>query len=147
MTRSNNPKTTGEDMSVGSGVSGMTSKSKTQLAVRQAKKDVSVEHNKAMEEQQQRFQREIDRLRKALENSSTQITVNTMEIDNEHPSRDIVTMEVEANNQDTQMIILDTDKEHSNGHHSPSPKRPKRAKSRTRRGRGGSQSTPHNLNE
>lgn len=48
-------------------ISGMTSKSKTQLAVREAIKGVSLEHNKVMKEQQQKFQKEIDALRKALE--------------------------------------------------------------------------------
>jgi hypothetical protein len=44
-------------------ISGMTSKSKMQLAVKEALKGVSEEHNKAMMEQQQHFQREIDALR------------------------------------------------------------------------------------
>jgi hypothetical protein len=94
-------KSTGEEMSVGSAVSGMTSKSKTQLAIREAIKEVSVEHNKAMEEQQQRFQREIAKLRKALDQSSSRHMVNTMEIEQDEQKEGDTLMEVEGTEQDT----------------------------------------------
>jgi hypothetical protein len=51
--------------------SGMTSKSKTQLAVKAALLEVSSEHNKAMVEQQKKFQQEIEQLRRALEQQQT----------------------------------------------------------------------------
>jgi hypothetical protein len=59
--------TAGEQRDDNSISSGMTSKSKTQLAVRSALKEVSVEHNKAMEEQRKQFQLELDRLRRQLD--------------------------------------------------------------------------------
>jgi hypothetical protein len=46
--------------------SGMTSRSKTQLAVKEALQVVSLEHNKALKEQQRKFQRELDDLKKTL---------------------------------------------------------------------------------
>jgi hypothetical protein len=46
--------------------SGNTSKSKTQAAVKEALKEVSIEHNKAMIEQKRQFQKEIEALRLAL---------------------------------------------------------------------------------
>jgi hypothetical protein len=42
--------------------SGMTSRSKTQLAVKEALQAVSLEHNKALKEQQKKFQLEIEAL-------------------------------------------------------------------------------------
>lgn len=50
--------------------SGMTSKSKTQLAVKEALQAVSLEHNKALREQQKKFQLEIESLKKALVQST-----------------------------------------------------------------------------
>jgi hypothetical protein len=51
--------------------SGQTSRSKTQAAVRAALKEVSLEHNKAMAEQQKKFQQEMAALRQSLERQST----------------------------------------------------------------------------
>jgi hypothetical protein len=53
--------------------SGMTSRSKTQLAVKEALKAVSLEHKKALQEQQQKFQKELDVLKQSL----TQATPKT----------------------------------------------------------------------
>jgi hypothetical protein len=60
------PGTSSSASSVTSIQSGNTSKSKTQAAVKEALKEVSLEHNKAMMEQKQLFQKEIEALRKAL---------------------------------------------------------------------------------
>lgn len=51
--------------------SGQTSRSKTQAAVRMALKEVSLEHNKAMAEQQKKFQQEMAVLRQSFERQST----------------------------------------------------------------------------
>jgi hypothetical protein len=53
--------------------SGMTSRSKTQLAVKEALKAVSLEHKKALQEQQQKFQKELEVLKQSL----TQATPKT----------------------------------------------------------------------
>jgi hypothetical protein len=145
-TRHSNPSSTGDAMSVGSIVSGMTSKSKTRLAVKEAIKEVSAEHNKAMEEQQQRFQREIATLRKELERSTSRHPAANMEIEQNERKESDTTMDTEIPEQDIPMIDLGTEEEPHIAH-SPSPKRPKRAKSRTRKGRGGSKSTSHDINE
>jgi hypothetical protein len=47
--------------------SGKTTKLKTQAAVKEALRDVSIQHNQAMREQQDKFRKEIEALRKALE--------------------------------------------------------------------------------
>jgi hypothetical protein len=51
--------------------SGHTSRSKTQAAVRAALKEVSLEHNKAMAEQQKKFQQELAALRQSFERQTT----------------------------------------------------------------------------
>jgi hypothetical protein len=66
-------------------ISGNTSKSKTQLAVKEALKEVSVEHNRAMTEQQQKFQQEIDALRKALEHN-TRVSMEDPVTATSHPN-------------------------------------------------------------
>ena len=53
---------TSSSSSVTSVQSGNTSKSKTQAAVKEALKEVSLEHNKVMTEQKQLFQKEIEAL-------------------------------------------------------------------------------------
>jgi hypothetical protein len=57
-----------------------TSKSKTQAAVREALKEVSLKHNKAMMEQKNQFQKEIEALRRALE-QRTSMTQDHPEIE------------------------------------------------------------------
>jgi len=57
--------------SVTSAQSGNTSKSKTQAAVKEALREDSIEHNKAMLEQKKQFQKELEALRKALDRQTT----------------------------------------------------------------------------
>jgi hypothetical protein len=57
--------------------SGNTSKSKTQAAVKEALKDVSLQHNQAMKEQQEKYQKEIETLCRALESRSMSELQNT----------------------------------------------------------------------
>ena len=57
----------------GSTASGNTSHSKTQAAVQDALKEVSLEHNKVMEEQRLKFQRELAALRKEMEPNTSHI--------------------------------------------------------------------------
>jgi hypothetical protein len=52
--------------------SGNTSRSKTQAAVKEALKEVSLEHNKAMEEQRLKFQWELEALRRLMGTTATQ---------------------------------------------------------------------------
>lgn len=73
MSRSGHQSPTGGS-SVNSHQSGMTTKSKTQAAVKEALRDVSIQHNQAMKEQQAKFQKEIESLRCALE-KRTMVTV------------------------------------------------------------------------
>jgi hypothetical protein len=70
--------TTAQDKSTGnsedgSTQSGHTSRSKTQQAVRNALKEVSMEHNRAMAEQQYKFQQELAKLRQAWRANSHQL--------------------------------------------------------------------------
>mmetsp|Transcript_1469 Transcript_1469/g.2680 ORF Transcript_1469/g.2680 Transcript_1469/m.2680 type:complete len:140 (+) Transcript_1469:216-635(+) len=58
------------DSSIASNQSGMTSRSKTQAAVREVLKEVSIQHNQAMKEQHDRFQKELEALRQALANQT-----------------------------------------------------------------------------
>lgn len=64
--------------SVTSAQSGNTSKSKTQAAAKEALKEVSIEHNKAMIEQKLLFQKEIEALRKALEERAALTSTNNV---------------------------------------------------------------------
>lgn len=64
---------TQDDLSI---ESGNTSCSKTQAAVKEALKEVSLEHNKAMEEQRLKFQRELEELRNALNRNNNQIVAS-----------------------------------------------------------------------
>ena len=59
------------ESTINSQQSGNTSKSKTQAAVKEALKDVSLQHNKAMQEQKEKFRKEIEALRKELESKTT----------------------------------------------------------------------------
>jgi len=125
---------TGEEGSV---QSGNTSRSKTQLAVKEALKEVSLEHNKAMEEQQKRFQEEIATLRKALEqgpNHDTHIIESAASIGDQDESMDV---DEEDQAPLPQPHILQD---------SPKHKRPKRSKSRPHKGKGGPASANTDLN-
>jgi hypothetical protein len=124
--------------------SGNTSKSKTQAAVKEALKEVSMEHNKAMQEQQAKFQREIENLRKALERQSTMSSVPNTEkppvqevLTNAETQIEIESSDDEASLKETQMVEL------------PSPARSAKspAKKRPKRGRGGRSSSTRKLNE
>jgi hypothetical protein len=53
-------------------VSGNTSRSKTQAAVKEALREVSIEHNKAMEEQRLQFQCELETLRSSMDKNHNQ---------------------------------------------------------------------------
>ena len=127
--------------------SGNTSKSKTQAAVKEALKDVSLQHNKAMKEQHDKFQRELEELRKKLQAQST-ITPDKPSI------RDNSQNQHETPAEDTDAIVVDSDTEMSQAQitlanaaspprspiKSPAHKRPKR-------GRGGRSSSTNRINE
>jgi hypothetical protein len=63
--------TSPSNSSTSSQQSGNTSRSKTQAAVKEALKDVSLQHNKAMKEQHEKFQKELEALRKQLQERTT----------------------------------------------------------------------------
>lgn len=83
----------GEDTS--SVQSGNTSRSKTKLAVTVALKEVTIEHSKAMAEQQTRLQREIDKLQTQLEqqNSIGHAVLRHSEISQDSTSPDTLLVE------------------------------------------------------
>jgi hypothetical protein len=125
--------------------SGMTSKSKTQQAVKLALKEVSIEHQRAMSEQQQKFQKEIEELKRAL--TTGEISTTLVQLQQGTAVEGTNDMETESNNEEletlppqsslqslSQLISSPTRK-------SPVSKRPKRSKSRNSRGRGPPNST------
>lgn len=137
--------------------SGQTSKSKTQAAVREALKEVSLEHNRAMEEQQMKFQKEMEALRKSMERNYT--------LRNTHPDEPAVsltetgqgtdindsdipqesTMEVDSSDDDIAMLVAQQSGLRTGAPKagkSPWPKRPKRSGSRNLRSRGDSINHP-----
>jgi hypothetical protein len=126
-----------EDTSV---ASGQTSKSKTQAAVRAALKEVSLEHNKAMAEQQKKFQQEMAALRKSFESQSTM----------DKPGNTIATIPhtpTTGEEQDDQPMEEDSsDDELALKATRRRSKRPKRSQSNPKHGKGGS-STRKSLNE
>lgn len=155
-----------DDNSTGSG---MTSKSKTQLAVRNALKEVSLEHNKAMAEQQHKFQQEIEKLRQALEQSqhTSPVEGNTLHsvrasqaptatvgaTGTEQAPEALVTMDVDDSSDD--MASVPTTRRVTQGSSlslamkataSPLNKRPKRSKSRITKGPGDPKSSPRRSN-
>jgi hypothetical protein len=166
--------TSNDDSSV---ESGQTSRSKTQAAVKEALKEVSLEHNKAMEEQRAKFQCELEELRRSLERNYTPheiSTTNTIPPSHDsipnNPSREPslsahrvqetalddsspqeANMDIDSSDDDLAMTVAPQSgrKTGNNGtaSKSPQPKRPKRSKSRTLRGRGGSKSHPDDHNE
>jgi hypothetical protein len=93
--------------------SGHTSRSKTQVAVKEALKEVSLEHNKAMEEQKQKFQRELEALCKSMERNHTQAEPIETNVDRpvESPTQPttavIPLMEVNAPTQQDQPMDID----------------------------------------
>jgi len=131
--------------------SGMTSRSKTQLAVKEALKEVSVEHNRAMEEQQRRFRQEIDELRKVLERS-TRVGSSVQDAPHDSSERGDVEMELVISPPEVQVMQVDINEAPSELDSptrtvTPASKRPKRSTSRLRKGRGGPSSATSMLNE
>jgi hypothetical protein len=145
--------TQSSDSSIASTQSGLTSRSKTQAAVKEVLKEVSIQHTQAMKEQHDRFQKEIEALCHALENHtavappiSPTTTVPAQEVglpEMMQPEEvilppDDTPMEVDDSS-DTQWQTV------------PSPtrlhKRPKRSKSRACKGTGGPQAANQELNE
>lgn len=108
--------------------SGMTSRSKTQIAVKEALQAVSSEHNKALKEQQAKFQKEIAELKRAL-NQSTPKTKNTGIIELETDSQ----MEDDESS-DTQTGLTSLQRQvQSLSTSSPAAKRTRRSSSRLKR--------------
>jgi hypothetical protein len=151
--------------------SGQTSKSKTQAAVREALKEVSLEHNRAMEEQQMKFQKEMEALRKSMERNYTQSRPDDTErtsspvLRNTHPDEPAAsltetgqgtdindsdipqesTMEVDSSDDDIAMLVAQQSGLRTGAPKagkSPRPKRPKRSGSRNLRSRGDSINHP-----
>jgi hypothetical protein len=128
--------------------SGNTTKSKTQAAVKEALRDVSIQHNQAMKEQQEKFRKEIEALRKALE-TKTAVSPQKTRKTNDTTTPNEVTDDVSRNVEDS------SDDEASmknNNTHSLSQKtNPKSVKSpvrkRAKRGRGGRTSSSTMINE
>jgi hypothetical protein len=126
-----------EDASV---ASGHTSRSKTQAAVRAALKEVSLEHNKAMVEQQQKFQQELAALRKSFERQSTVgQTVQAVATIPSTPTsgEEQVAQSMDEDSSDDEVALQQTQRR---------SKRPKRSQSKSKQGRGAS-STQKRLNE
>jgi hypothetical protein len=140
---------TSSTSSVTSVQSGNTSKSKTQAAVKDALKEVSLEHNKAMKEQQQRFQKEIEALRQALDQRADLSLAPSQDAVME-PSSEGDAVHMEDSSDDEEALLHNT---RLSRHHltqppkSPIHKRPKRSKSSSLRGRGGPSSAPPDVNE
>lgn len=150
--------------------SGMTSKSKTQLAVRSALKEVSAEHHKAMEEQQKKFEREIAQLRQALEQNNAVLNQQEVAIQGTQDSPEALPLETDINNMDAKQEetgVMDLDdssddmaslpstrrafkktslSEASAALASPDHKRPKRSQSKSRSGQGGRHSSSNKSN-
>lgn len=116
--------------------SGMTSRSKTQLAVREALQVVSLEHNKALKEQQRKFQRELDDLKKTLA-QATPKTKNTtvINLDNSDQQDNDDSSETNTSMTSLQQKVNCL----STGTKTPAAKRTKRSSSRLKR-RGGTSS-------
>jgi hypothetical protein len=135
--------------SITSAQSGNTSKSKTRAAVRDALREVSLEHNKAMIEQKQLFQKEIEALRKALEHR-TEVTPGNEGISNDKTHVDDEEVQIEDSSDDEASVRQQSNtSRNSSGKSSKSVihKRPTRSKFRATRARGGpSPSTPE-INE
>jgi hypothetical protein len=143
--------TSSSSVSVTSVRSGNTSKSKTQAAVRDALKEVSLEHNKAMIEQRQMFQKEIEALRKALEQHTDSPQQNG-DIDADGISN-IADKDIEVVDSSDDAASLNQNSRTSRTSSNKSSKslvihkRPNRAKYRATRVRGGPSSSPSETNE
>jgi hypothetical protein len=137
--------TSPSDSTLNSQQSGMTSKSKTQAAVKEALKDVSLQHNKAMREQQEKFQKEIEELRKALQ------TRTTVSPDKTPPQKR--TQQVTDNAEECMAVEDSSDDEASMPQGKPQDQRsPERsvkspAHKRPKRARGGRLSSSNKLND
>jgi hypothetical protein len=139
--------TSPSNSSVNSQQSGNTSKSKTQAAVKEALKDVSLQHNKAMKEQHDKFRREIEALRQKLQTQSTVTSDTTPPRDNSKKQNDSLTADVNAIvvESDTdmpkvQITVVNESSPTRSPIKSPVHKRPKR-------GRGGRSSSTNRLDE
>jgi hypothetical protein len=124
--------------SINSQQSGGTTKSKTQAAVKEALKDVSLQHNKAMKEQQDKFQKQIEELRKALADRTVVSPGTTM---NNEPHTS--TPEQAATN----MAVIDSSDDEASMKRTPTRSAPSPARKRSKRGRGGRSSSSQKLNE
>jgi hypothetical protein len=152
--------------------SGQTSRSKTQAAVKEALKEVSLEHNRAMEDQRVKCQRELEELGRSLErNYSPQSNLQeamsiSIGVATTHQSRGAAVTEFRGNEpivldvsppQEASMDIYSSDDEmameitnqssrktgvSATDNKSPTSKCLKRSTLRTLRGRGGSKSHP-----
>ena len=149
--------TQSSDSSIASYQSGMTSRSKTQAAVKEVLKEVTIQHSKAMKEQHDRFQKELETLRQAL---ATRPTIATSISPPEMPQTDeVIILPTETTGEVSEDISMDADDNDKDTeinhnvltHTTPSPKRtnkrPKRSKSRERKGHGGPQAANQVLNE
>jgi hypothetical protein len=115
-----------------------------QLAVKEALKEVSIEHNKAMVEQQKRLQKEIDDLRKQLATGDPIGSRTSNRLETSIVRRnDTDTMDTDDQDMgnNAQLVTTSTTLTIS----SPKHKRPKRSKSRNQRGTGGPSSTNDGL--
>jgi hypothetical protein len=130
--------------------SGYTSKSKTQLAVKEALKEVSIEHNKAMVEQQKLFQKELDALKKQFTQNlqagmtidvQTQLNEGTEDQDGDTMMDDEIAADIAEAREHFKKLAETTNTS------SPVTKRTRRSKSRQRKGGGGHPSTQASLNE
>ena len=116
------------------------------MALKEALKEVSLEHNNAMEEQQKRFQKELDALRKALEQGQTVSRPNGNDGHDLSAQNNLVvnldnddTMDIDAGEPETTQLTMSLVA-------SPKHKSPKRSKSRSQRDKGGPASANDNSN-
>jgi len=121
--------------------SGQTSRSKTQAAVRAALKEVSLEHNKAMAEQQKKFQQELAALRQSFERQSTgdspEHAVATIP-STPTAGEDQIDQHMEQDDSSNDELALQQPRRRN--------KRPKRSQSKSKQGKGGVSTHP-SINE
>jgi hypothetical protein len=117
--------------------SGHTSRSKTQAAVRAALKEVSLEHNKAMAEQQKKFQQELAALRQSFARQSTgdspERAVATIP-STPSAGEDQIDQHMEQDDSSNDELALQQTQRRS--------KRPKRSQSKSKQGTGGISTHP-----
>jgi hypothetical protein len=136
------------DSTMNSQQSGKTTKSKTQAAVKEALRDVSIQHNQAMKEQQEKFRKEIEALRKALETQTAVSPEKTTTAEDTIPPNEVAddaSRNVEDSSDDEASMKNNKSRSLIQKPNNKSIKSPVRK--RVKRGRGGRTSSSTMINE